>query len=419
MITIMKWSSYRLIVVSGPASGQSYDLTSKSAVIGRAEDSDFVILDPKISRHHCRIYFRDQQLHLADLRSANDTLVDGNPIHEEPIGHDALITIGDSVIKVQNTAIPQPTRLKSKHVIVACILIMIALGIIIWRLVPDTPPQTEPVIVQSRNATGFAIDYWNESISHSNTLIYNLTLLPPNEISLIVHDPLSNKRLQRTAIIPDYQINLIAHQIQNAGIPSLPSQSSPIVDQFQLIRLAVFDGQTQHVVAFENTPPPAMISNICHEMEKLAEENLGGWTRDISDSNLVSLAQTELDYIRNMLSADSMPIADFYECIQRIEYARWLMNTVGAAEPLKATINMVHDQLNQSLDTEVHQNFIQAEDAEVNQNIALAEGHYQQILQLIPDSTDPRYQLAVERLRQLPPFPDIVIDKSTRANSDE
>jgi len=47
--------------------------------IGRAEDNDLELLDPKVSRHHARIARQGTQYVVTDLGSANGTLVDGVP----------------------------------------------------------------------------------------------------------------------------------------------------------------------------------------------------------------------------------------------------------------------------------------------------------------------------------------------------
>jgi len=65
--------------------------------IGRAEDNDLELLDPKVSRHHARIARQGTQYVVTDLGSANGTLVDGVPLTgPHTLQHGERITIGDA-----------------------------------------------------------------------------------------------------------------------------------------------------------------------------------------------------------------------------------------------------------------------------------------------------------------------------------
>lgn len=52
-------------------------LTQDSVVMGRGEDSDIVLNERQISRHHVRIYKEDDAYFIADLNSRNGTWVNG------------------------------------------------------------------------------------------------------------------------------------------------------------------------------------------------------------------------------------------------------------------------------------------------------------------------------------------------------
>jgi hypothetical protein len=69
--------------------------------IGRAETNALVLADGRASRHHARLVARDGLLILTDLDSTNGTRVNGDVIHELPVGAGDEIRIGDSVIRVE------------------------------------------------------------------------------------------------------------------------------------------------------------------------------------------------------------------------------------------------------------------------------------------------------------------------------
>ncbi|HHL22015.1 MAG TPA: FHA domain-containing protein, partial [Aliiroseovarius sp.] len=70
--------------------------------IGRAEDNDLELLDPKVSRHHARIKLEGGTFILSDLGSANGTRVNGVRITESHIlRHGERIGIGDAELLYQ------------------------------------------------------------------------------------------------------------------------------------------------------------------------------------------------------------------------------------------------------------------------------------------------------------------------------
>jgi TolB protein len=80
--------------------------------IGRAEDNDLRLADPKVSRHHARVTREGAAWMLADLGSANGTLVDGTRLTcPHPLRHGERITIGDAELTYHVPDLPSATTL--------------------------------------------------------------------------------------------------------------------------------------------------------------------------------------------------------------------------------------------------------------------------------------------------------------------
>jgi tetratricopeptide (TPR) repeat protein len=86
----------RLVVREGGRVVQEMELRGDLG-IGRAEDNDLQLMDPKASRHHARIHAEGELFVLTDLDSANGTRVNGIEITApHPLEHGDRIVIGDT-----------------------------------------------------------------------------------------------------------------------------------------------------------------------------------------------------------------------------------------------------------------------------------------------------------------------------------
>jgi SARP family transcriptional regulator, regulator of embCAB operon len=74
--------------------------------IGRSDESDLVLSDPKVSRNHASILLVESGFAIADHHSTNGTFVDGvRVLGSRELNHQNVITIGDSVFIFDNLTI--------------------------------------------------------------------------------------------------------------------------------------------------------------------------------------------------------------------------------------------------------------------------------------------------------------------------
>ncbi len=91
----------RLVVKTGGRVVEEVELRS-DLKIGRAEDNDLQLTDPKASRHHARLEQEGAIFVLTDLGSANGTRVNGLLVTEpHPLEHGDRIDIGDTELTYQ------------------------------------------------------------------------------------------------------------------------------------------------------------------------------------------------------------------------------------------------------------------------------------------------------------------------------
>lgn len=63
--------------------------------VGRHSEADFQIDDPSVSRLHCEIVLRDQELLVRDCGSSNGTFIDGKQIEEAVLTTGQILRIGE------------------------------------------------------------------------------------------------------------------------------------------------------------------------------------------------------------------------------------------------------------------------------------------------------------------------------------
>jgi predicted component of type VI protein secretion system len=69
-----------LIVREGELAGQRWTIANDELLIGRGNDSDIVLPERQVSRHHIKIHHRDGRYFLEDLGSKNGTFLNGQQI---------------------------------------------------------------------------------------------------------------------------------------------------------------------------------------------------------------------------------------------------------------------------------------------------------------------------------------------------
>ncbi len=84
----------RLIGVSAHFAGQEFELGSEEVVLGRTDDNDITLEHRSVSRHHAKIAFRAGRYTVADLTSANGTLVNGEEYAQIELKSGDLLELG-------------------------------------------------------------------------------------------------------------------------------------------------------------------------------------------------------------------------------------------------------------------------------------------------------------------------------------
>ncbi|HLI29811.1 MAG TPA: FHA domain-containing protein, partial [Terriglobia bacterium] len=88
----------KVIALSGPLRGSTYDLKESRIEVGRLASSQISIPDQAVSRRHCVFEAEGEHVVLRDLDSRNGTRVNGIPIREHVLENGDVIEMGDSQV---------------------------------------------------------------------------------------------------------------------------------------------------------------------------------------------------------------------------------------------------------------------------------------------------------------------------------
>ena len=85
-----------LLILEGPERGQAIRLQSGRAVtLGRAHAAELRLLDPEVSRMHCRLEIGDEALGVRDLGSAAGTFINDQRVQE------GQLALGDTLWRAE------------------------------------------------------------------------------------------------------------------------------------------------------------------------------------------------------------------------------------------------------------------------------------------------------------------------------
>ncbi|MBK7861786.1 MAG: sigma 54-interacting transcriptional regulator [Archangiaceae bacterium] len=89
-----------IVVVTGPDSGQRFELTRGSALVGSLDTCDLVLTDPTVSRQHLRLELLDDGLKATDLKSRNGVYFNGSRLSEAHLPLGARLKLGDTELRI-------------------------------------------------------------------------------------------------------------------------------------------------------------------------------------------------------------------------------------------------------------------------------------------------------------------------------
>ena len=97
---------HRLVIVSGPNRGSSFNLVEGENSIGRQMDNHIVLSSSKVSKRHCALVVSTRDVILRDEGSTNGTFVNGALSRQQNLTSGDKLGVGEFVLELVKTQLP-------------------------------------------------------------------------------------------------------------------------------------------------------------------------------------------------------------------------------------------------------------------------------------------------------------------------
>lgn len=441
-----------LIIESGPDSGRELRVGTGDGVrVGRSSKNDFCLNDPAASRFHCRIFFKEGDgLRVADLGSANQTLLNNKPVQEQRIIAGDRITIGDTVLKVISdgtagigappapsasppapfsapvplpaTPAPatgplvdlglQPKRASSHGprflrrylLLVGSLVTIFALVVWIPRLSrmmtePETEqtPDTTPPHIEEKLAVRY------EKVDGSSSNVFRYFLLIRDDQAMLELDDLANDRHFKSPLTKvdnaSEVLGKLADALKQTGFFELePEYRGRTQNVYDLRDMTISIGTKTHRVKLLNILAPSKFKAAMSTLEDfgLTEFGQGSWA--LSRDELVQKAQEAFVEGRTLREESNIRYENRFLAIRKLKECRIYLDSIDP----KPNFYREAVSLQEDCETELQQAYddlrFSAERATRMRDWSEAANVLQIICATIPDRTDERYKYAEQRL---------------------
>lgn len=416
-----------LLVEEGPDKGREITVPSEGGRLGRSPKNDFVLTDPKLSRYHCRFFFKpDIGLCVADLGSSNQTVVNDSPTQETRLSTGDRITVGDTVLKVLiggpesvkgaagtggsgvDLGFQRPARTHGtvpvfgvkRLLVVAGVVIVLAAGIWLLKRPPARPapaPSDEgPVAVPS-----LEIRYEKVQADTDGIFRYHLVLTVERDLTIQVDDT-SKTHLREQGQVREELIGDLTTFVRESGFFSLADEYTglqpDVLDEWDL---SITVGLENHRVFVRNRVEPEVFKTVRERIEKFGQVELGLWAVQFSPEKLLEMASDAYLLGKKLFDEREIQPGNLAAAIRSFGEADFYLKTIDPKPDFYADSLVATAECREILEEKYKQQNYVAERAIQMRQFDEAAGALRVLCRMIPDRSDPRHHEARTKLLEV------------------
>lgn len=417
--------------------GRKFSVGPDGARIGRSSKSDIVLVDESLSRHHCRVYVKPGEgLWVSDLGSANNTLLNDQPITDAKARAGDTITIGDTVLRVlhdgiqaappvvstpvQPPAQPSPTpqvqpvagtpridlglgesknpapgvpsaKTNSARVqlyVTAAVCLILAGAAVLFKLSqieakrPEIKPQPKPPV----NRT-LELSYEKIEASHENIFRYYLELTADGKLAVQVDDLQNNEHLRKEKAKVDARtLTNLADALANTDFFTLAPEFSGIrPDVLDKWDLSITIGPKTHRSVVVNRVQPEMYKAATDLIEEFGKVELKIIPIQYSPEKRMAMAHDAYVQGRKLRDESKIRTDNIAKAIKAFGEAEWLLKGVEPKPDFFTEMITILADCKKELQKSYEDSNFNAERATRLEDWTEAAKHLRTMLELLPD----------------------------------
>ena len=401
-----------LLIDQGADKGQVISIPQQGVRIGRSSKSDVVIRDPKLSRHHCRMFHKEGiGLFVADLGSANETLVNDVPVKECQIHESDRIQLGDTVLRVtqvSKSAVPSPvdlglsreqgqpsSRNLMRKLLVATVVMVILAACVIWfpRLIPERASDAIPITETVAPVESTIEIHYEKIIADAEKIFrYEFTLNSNRKLTVQIDDT-GSVHINESSVIKKALIQDLAARIRESGFFAMDESYEGIAkpNKYESWTISITIDRRTHEVHVVNRLEPPHFRTLRQKLEDFGQIELGLWAVEYPPEKLVEMATHAYMEGQKLFDARDVTHGNLSDAIKNFKMAKFYLQTLDPKPDFYVTI--VEEQLpecEEELDRRyVQRNFLATRASSLREWNDAAD-HLRVVLELIPNREDPR-----------------------------
>ncbi len=412
--------SARILVDEGPEKGREIEVPAQGARFGRSSKNDISINDEKVSRHHCRFYFKsDGQLAIADLGSANQTLLNDQTVHESPLNIGDRVTIGDTVLRVIDDGAtasridlglkdyPEPEiRKKRKMGLLIAAFALVVIGALVAWLPklgkPKPTTQTElPPVVAERVLMPLEIRYEKVLADRERIFRYLFRITPANRLIIDIDDT-EVTHIHEEGDVREDLIRELAEFIDDSRFFDLAGEHrglQPNVLDYWDITITL--GRETKRVRVVNRNEPESFARLRTRFEDFGQVELGLWAVQFPPEELIKRAERAFLQGKKLFSERTLEYGNLARSIKSYKEAEFYLRTIDPKPDYYPEILTGITQSREELDRIYVDRSYTAERAIRLKDWEEADAQLQILCRMFPDRADKRYEESRNKLLEV------------------
>lgn len=435
LVDAMK-SDYRIIVEAGPDQGREFTPSATGGDIGRSPQNDIVLNDGELSRKHCRLEFRGDELWITDLASANGTYVNGKEVPESRLSDGDAVLIGSTTLRVKTAASvpatsPAPaaaptapdatvdlgfhrqdsaevaaateTRTKKTLLWAVAVFLLLIVAAFVVKMILETPTADATQRVQAIEAPKtLAVHYTKLVADAQNVFRYELSIETNGILSVEIDDLAQSRHVRRESESPvDAKLLAdLARGIEQTGVYSLSESYEGIAsgNRETDYDLVVIPGADVHRIRVLNRAEPEEFRDAREKIETFVRNELGLWAIEFSTEQLQQMANDALLLGHRLMQERDIQAGNLYEATKNFRECENLLETVEPKPDFYEDALRERRECEEMLDARYKELNFNADRAIKLKEWQEAAEDLRALMQLIPDRADPRNRDAERRL---------------------